>query len=238
MPQRRFQKIIELGAKRFTVIDLTEPLREDLQVYPGDPKPKKKLVSSFKSGGCLHYAYTIGDHNFHPHGDAPNHQNPQLKNKGFESWGLDVVFNRACLIDVTGAKNKILKVVTAEHLLPYKDCMKRSAAVVIRTGYDKWLQENRRHVKTDIPYFDRAAIDMIASCAKLKVIATDSLTIDAPGDHYGHRKLKNKLIVECLVNLYRIPKKDRMSFDLQTSPIAIVGASGGPILAYAYVPAT
>ena len=108
--------------------------------------------------------------------------------------------------------------------------------MILRTGYDKWLESNKKHIPSNIPYIDGSAIDIISKFEKLKVIGTDSLTIDEIGKNYAHRKLKDKLIVECLVNLYSIPKRYMYSFYLQTNPIVIVGATGGPILAYAYIP--
>jgi kynurenine formamidase len=45
------------------------------------------------------------------------------------------------------------------------------------------------------------------------------------------------LIVESMVNLHSIPKDKSSSFDLQTSPVRIVGATGGPITAYAFIEA-
>ncbi|MDD2889301.1 MAG: cyclase family protein [bacterium] len=236
------QKIIKLGNDRFKIINLTEPLRENVEVFPGDPKPKKKVFCSFEKESCRHNIYSLGDHNFHPHGDAPNHQNLQYKDRGFEFWSLDFVFNKACLIDLSESKDsgnfdgiRYLKKINGKQIFPYIDKIGKNSALILRTGYDKWLESNRKHVPKNIPYIDKSAIDIISKFKGLKVIGTDSLTIDKIGENYAHRKFKDKMIVECLVNLYSIPKKHRYSFYLQTSPIAIVGATGGPVLAYAYI---
>ena len=92
------RKEIKSGKNKFLVIDLTEPLKEETEVYPGDPKPKKEVFSDIKQTGYQHHTYKLGDHNFHPHGDAPKHQNPEMQDKGFEIFGLDYSFNSACLI--------------------------------------------------------------------------------------------------------------------------------------------
>lgn len=237
------QRIIRLGNAKFKIINLTEPLRENVEVFPGDPKPKKSVFCSFEKENYRHNIYLVGDHSYHPHGDAPNHQNPQYKDRGFEFWNLDFVFNKACVIDLSESIDSIkldgityLKKITGKHILPYIDQIGKNSALILRTGYDKWLESNKKHIPSNIPYIDESAIDIISKFKKLKVIGTDSLTIDEIGKNYAHRKLKDKLIVECLVNLYSIPQKYRYSFYLQTSPIAIVGATGGPILAYAYIP--
>ncbi|MDD2680426.1 MAG: cyclase family protein [Candidatus Omnitrophica bacterium] len=237
------QKNIILGNTRFKVVNLTEPLKENTEVFPGDPKPKKRVLCSFKKDNCRHNIYTVGDHNYHPHGDAPNHQNRGYQNKGFEYWNLDFNFSRACMIDLSESKNsrkvggvRFLNKITDKHIFPYLHQIKNSSALILRTGYDVWLELNKKHILKNIPYIDKSAADLIFKFKKLKVVGIDSLTIDKVGTNYVHRKFKDKLIVECLVNLYGIPKKNRNDFCLQTSPIAIVDATGGPILAYAYIP--
>ncbi len=233
---------ITIGHGKYLVIDLSEPLRENTKVYPGDPKPNKKVFSKIKETGYQHHIYEIGDHNFHPHGDAPKHQNQELQDKGFEVFGLEYCFNRAALVDlslVSSAREfdgiKYLVEVDGSHLernLASSDV----EAVVIRTGYDKWLEANRPHKPKNIPYLSRGAAQYLASLRNLKVVGIDSITIDACGReqpvHVAHKILKDKLIVESLVHLYEIPKK---IFDLQTSPVKIAGATGGPITAYAFI---
>lgn len=237
------QIIINIGDSKFQLINLTEPLKENTQVFPGDPKPKRKIFSSFKESNFQHYIYSVGDHNYHPHGDAPNHSNLGCAKKGFEFWNLEFVFNKACMIDLSTAKNsvnvhgiKYLRVITAKHILPYLHLIKENTALIFRTGYDKWLELNKKHQPQCIPYIDKSAVDIISEFNNLRVLGIDSLTIDKVGEKYAHQKFKNKLIVECLVHLYNIPKKHRCSFYLQTSPVAIVGATGGPVVAYVYIP--
>lgn len=73
------QRIIKFGNSRFKIINLTEPLREDTEVFPGDSKPDKKAFCSFEKEDCQHNIYSVGDHNYRPHGDTPSHYNPQYK---------------------------------------------------------------------------------------------------------------------------------------------------------------
>ena len=243
MNNKKKMRILQLGSNKFKLINLTEPLKEDVEVFPGDPKPKKKIFCKFEKENCRHNIYSIGDHNFHPHGDAPNHQNLEYKDRGFEFWNLDYVFNKTCLIDLSESIDsieldgiKLLKKISKRHILPFINQIRENTALILRTGYDKWLESNKTHIISNIPYISKSAIDIISKIENLRVIGIDSLTIDKVGEKYAHRKLKDRLIVECLVNLYNIPKKNRNCFDLQTSPIAIEGATGGPILAYAYIP--
>lgn len=236
---------VSFGSKNYLVIDLTEPLSEKTKVYPGDPKPKKEVFSDINKTGFQHHVYSIGDHNFHPHGDAPNHQNKELQHKGFETFGLDYCFNTACLIDLSSSKEamkidsiKYLVEVKKHHLAPFAKTIAKKSAVVIRTGYDKWVEANKSHNPKNIPYLSKDAADFIAGFKNIKVIGTDSLTVDACREkpiHYAHKLFKEKLIVESMVHLYEIPPNARSNFHLQTSPVRIVGATGGAIVAYAFI---
>src|SRR3989338_5795144 len=113
---------IRLGGVLFSVVDLTEPLRLNVEVFPGDPKPIKKVFSERSKTGYQHHIYEIGDHTFHPHGDAPKHQNND--SRGFEEYSVE--FNEACLIDLSDSDDaierdeiKYLIEITEEHLKPY-----------------------------------------------------------------------------------------------------------------------
>ncbi len=236
------KKEIILGNTKYLTIDLTQPLNLDVQVYPGDPNPKRKVFSDIDKTGWHHYIYELGDHNFQPHGDAPNHQNPDLKEDGFEVFGIEYCFNRACLIDLSNldeAKEfegiKYLVEVKRKHLEPFSKKLSQVGAVLIRTGYDKWIEKNKPHNPRNLPYLSKDAAEFIASFKNIQVVGIDSLTIDAIGSHESHQALKNTLIIESLVHLYAIPLKNRLNFDLQTTPVRIVGATGGPIVAYAFI---
>jgi len=236
------KKKIKLGSQNFLVIDLTLPLSLDQEVYPGDSKPLRKIFTSMEETGIQHYIHEIGDHHFHPHGDAPNHQNPDRMDQGIEVFDIDYSFNPALMIDLTNNPavttiNGItfLKEITKEHLLPFASLLAEKGAVLFRTGYDKWVENNYPHKVELLPYFNEEAAKYLASFENIKVIGTDSLTVDPDGVNTAHRLFKDKLIVESLVHLQAIPEGYHNRFDLQTSPVRIVGATGGPVTAYAFV---
>lgn len=235
-------KKIKLGGKEFLVVDLTQPLSLEQEVYPGDPKPIRTVFSDIEETGWHHYIHELGDHHFQPHGDAPNHQNPELIDKGFEVFDLDYSFNPAFLIDLTVAANariidgiQFLTEITLDELKPFEASFTKKGAVVLRTGYDKWLEKNLPHDPENLPYLTPDAAEYLASFKNLKVVGTDSLTVDPDGSHTAHRFLKEKLIVESLVHLHEIPESAYPCFDLQTSPVKIIGATGGPIVATAFI---
>jgi len=234
---------IKLGNQHFQVINLSAPLRLDTKVFPGDPPPEREVFCDIEEQGCLYHIHRLGDHLFHPHGDAPNHQNPEYSERGFEFWGLDFVFNDAIMIDLANAPEakeingiRLLQAITAKHLKPFQENIHNKTAIVIRTGYDIWLTQNHPHDPDLIPYLDESAGKFLHSQKQLKVIGTDSLTVDKVGSNTCHRLLRDNFLVEGLVNLDQIPQPAHSSFHLQTSPIAIEGASGGPVAAYAFIP--
>ena len=233
---------MQLGRHTFLAIDLTHPLTLNQEVYPGDPRPKRTIFTDMEETGWHHYIHELGDHHFQPHGDAPNHQNPELMDKGFESFDLDFCFNQAFMIDLSGSGQaeeingiRFLLEITPEHLVPFEKLFREKGAVVIRTGYDLWLEKNLPHDPDKLPYLTPDAAEYITSFKNIKVVGTDSMTVDPDGSHAAHRLLKEKLIVECMVHLHEIPGDKISAFDLQTSPVRIVGATGGPVTAYAFI---
>lgn len=235
-------KLIILGQQQFRVIDLTHPLRLDVEVYPGDPKPTRKVFTDIDETGWHHYIHEVSDHHFQPHGDAPNHQNPGSMDRGFESFGLDFCFNPAFMIDLSDLERareyrgiRFLTEICLDDLKPYGTLFAEKGAVLIRTGYDRWLEKNYPHDPALLPYLTEDAAEYLASFKNLKVVGTDSMTVDPDGEHTAHQLLKEKLIVECMVYLHAIPAEARTGFDLQTSPVRITGATGGPVVAYAFM---
>jgi kynurenine formamidase len=235
-------KKIKLGSCYFLVVDLMKPLSLDQEVYPGDPKPKREVFTDIEQTGWHHYIHRLADHHFQPHGDAPNHQNPDMQDKGIEVFGLEYSFNSAFMIDLTATgqvinRNGISFVVeiTLENLLPYKEHFSEKEAVLLRTGYDRHLEKNFPHDPELLPYLTADAAAFVASFKNIKVVGTDSMTVDPDGVHTAHQLLKEKLIVESLVHLHAIPREKRDGFYLQTTPVRIVGATGAPVTAYAFI---
>ena len=226
-------KEINLGGKKLFIIELTEPISENSEPYPGDPKIEKEVFSEINKTGYEHYTHKIGDHSFHPHADAPKHQN--VGGDGIESFGMDFFFNDALLIDLSELGEEVEGIkyiieVKLEHLKKFSDKLKGKGAVVIRTGYDKWIEANKKHNPEKLPYLTKEAAEFIAGFENIRVVGTDSLTVDKDGCHDSHKALREKMIVECMVHLDEINNKE---FFLISAPIRIKGASGAPVAAYA-----
>jgi len=233
---------IRLGVHNYLIIDLTLPLSLSQEGYPEDFKPTRSVFSDIERDGWHHYTHELGDHSFHPHCDAPNHFQAERQEIGMDMYDLSWSFHQAFLIDLAGSEGskrhqgiRFLTNVTKAHLEPFSELLGKTSAVVVRTGYDKWIEINHQHHPELIPFLTRDAAEYIGSFNNIKVIGIDSLTVDAFGLQVSHQALKDKMIVEALVHLYEIPDGRGDRFDLQTSPIRIAGATGGPVVAYAYI---
>ena len=235
-------KVVNLGGAQFKIVKLYEPMLENVAVYPGDPVLKKEVIKDIKQDGCNLFRYSVCNHAFHPHADAPKHQNIDMAEIGIESFGMDSFFNSAFMIDLSSSKRAItvngvryLRQILMEDLESYKDLFAEKSSVIIRTGYDKYIESNQKHIADKIPSISLDAAKFMASCNNLNVIAVDSLTVDDVDSNEIHKLLKDKLIVESMVHSYNIPDRNRKEFDLQTSTVSIIGATGGPVTAFAYI---
>lgn len=228
-----------IGGIPFQIIRLSKIIDLDTEPFPNDPEIKKSVVADMDKVGVQHNSYQVSDHIFRPHADAPNHQNPEAKNKGIEVYNTDDFFNSACMVDLTKNTSKIsnhIKIkIKKEDLIPFEKLIKEKNAIIIRTGYDKYIEANLKHSKDTIPFFTEDAAKYLSSFENIKVIATDSLTVDKPGYNISHQIFKNKLIIEALVHLDKIPEKYTHDFDLETSIIQISGATGGAVSAFAFI---
>ena len=97
-------------------------------------------------------------------------------------------------------------------------------------------KNSKVHNPDTLPYLTEEASQFLSAFPNIKVVGIDSLTVDPFGGHDAHHALKDKMIVESLVNLHEIPPRGSLDFMLQTSPIIIEGATGAPIVACAYMP--
>ncbi len=237
---------VNIGGRTVYVIDLTLTVGTETPVFPGDPDIAREVVSRIEDTGIEHYLHRLGDHVFVPHADAPNHQNPELKALGVEAYGPEYEFNEAVVIDLADADEaqevdsiRMLRTVDVAHLEPHADALRAMSAVVVRTGAELWRLSGRPFPPEAIPGFTAEAGAFLAGFENLRVVGTDSLTVDIFDPllprHAVHQALKEKLIVESLVHLHEIPEASRKRFLLQTALVKIHGATGCPVVARAWL---
>lgn len=232
---------VRIAGQTIDVVDLTLPISPDTEVFPGDPTIDRSVFSTCAETGFEHYVHAIGDHACVPHADAPKHQNPDRQHQGVEIFGLADEFHRARLIDLTGADEVVtidgiamLQAVDRHHLEDHD--LSGVSAVVVRTGAEAWRLSGRPFRPECISYFTPAAGEYLRDQGQLRVVAIDSLTVDhvVPGApvHTVHQLLVDKIIVESVVHLDELT---RDTFLLQVALLRIVGATGCPVIARAYL---
>lgn len=237
---------ISFGGQAMEIVDLTLPLSLETEVFPGDPPVSREVFAGIQETGFEHYVHRLGDHVFTPHADAPKHQNPDCQEDGVEVWGPEYEFNRALLIDLQSDPGAIeidsirfLPRIERSHLEPHENEIRAVTAVVVRTGIEEWRLAGRSFRPETVPGFSADAGEYLAGHENLRVIGTDSLTVDVVRPespiHSVHQSFKRKLIVESLTHLGRIPKRDRPDFLLQTALVKIQGATGCPVVARAFL---
>jgi kynurenine formamidase len=172
-----FSRTIRLGSGNFLVIDLTLPFQMDQEGYPDDFIPKRTVFSNISSDGWHHYIHELGDHCFHPHCDAPNHFQADRQDAGMEIYGLDWSFHKACLIDLSACPEArehngitFLTEIRKERLEPFSGVLSVAGAIIIRTGYDIWVERNIPHQTDLLPYILGEAAEYIVSFENIKVV--------------------------------------------------------------------
>jgi kynurenine formamidase len=237
---------LTIGSQTLRVVDLTQPVSTETEVFPGDPKIERTVFSAIDETGFEHYVHSLGDHAFVPHADAPNHQNEDAQGQGIETFALADEYNQCTLIDLADHEDaedvdgvRMLRAIDLPHLEPHAAALREVTAIVVRTGAEQWRLQNRPFFPEAIPFFTPRAGEWLAAIANLRVVGVDSCTVDevrlgAPV-HTVHHLLRDKLIVESLVHLDEIPAEHRRCFMLQTALLKIVGATGGPVVARAYL---
>ncbi|HEV7624557.1 MAG TPA: cyclase family protein [Amnibacterium sp.] len=213
------------------VVDLSVPLREGVQTYPGDPQLAFVPHSTVARDGfnllTVHMGSQTGTHvdaPFHFEDDAPT----------LDALPLSRFLGPGLIADVreVGARNPI----TTEHLGGVLGEVEPGTIVLLHTGWS-------RHFGTD-RYFDHPYLDADACRALLdagvRTIGIDAVNLDETpdDDHPGvgfpvHHLIAQAagVICENLTNLASVRTAHPI---VSLLPIAFVGTDGAPVRAVAY----
>jgi kynurenine formamidase len=213
------------------LVDLSVPLNEGTQTYPGDPELRFLPHSTVQRDGfnllAVHMGTQTGTHvdaPFHFENDAPT----------LDRLPLSRFVGPGVVIDVTAAGERAP--ITLAHLSGVLDGLAPDTIVLLRTGWS-------RHFGTD-RYFDHPYLDADACAALLdagvRTIGIDAINLDEtpddtrPGVGFPVHHLIARaqgVICENLTNLAAI-RSIRPTVSLL--PIAFTGTDGAPVRAVAY----
>jgi kynurenine formamidase len=213
------------------VIDLSVPLREGIQTYPGDPQLAFSPHSTVARDGFnllnVHMGTQTGTHvdaPFHFEDDAPT----------LDALPLSRFLGPGLVADVreVGARNPI----TREHLAGPLAAVRPGTIVLLHTGWSRHFGTERYF---DHPYLDADACRALLD-AGVRTIGIDAINLDETpdDDHPGvgfpvHHLIARAagVICENLTNLAAVRSPQPT---VSLLPIAFVGTDGAPVRAVAY----
>jgi kynurenine formamidase len=210
-------------------VDLSLPLDESTQVYPGDPEPRITVATRIETEGFNLLHVSIGSQTG-THVDAPYH---------FEAGGLRIdeldlrlFAGPAVLIDVRGVRPR--QRIGWAAIEPYADRLGPGVLAVLQTGWS-------RHYGTDA-YYDNPFLDA-GACRRMLELGVRTFLLDAvnidetpddehPGEGFPVHHLiaaAGGVIGENLTNL------EAIDFDpfVSVLPLRLTGADGAPVRAVA-----
>lgn len=219
-PQTRIQRIV----------DLSHPVDEMTQSYPGDPEPSFAPVATIADEGFNLLHVTMGSQSG-THVDAPYHfleGGPRI-----DEMDLELFVGTAVVVDVTrkGPRERI----TWTDLAPVATALRPGRILVLHTGWD-------RHYGTptyyEHPFLDADAARRVLE-AGVRTIATDTINPDEtvldgpqPEGFPVHHLVAGVggIIAENLTNIAAVTFPDPL---LSLLPIRLTGADGAPVRAVA-----
>ncbi len=208
------------------IVDLSQIISGDTTIYPGDPVPQMKPLSTVKHAGTRTTLLTLGTHSG-THVDTPSHVLDDKRT--VDTLPLDAFFGRAWVFDVAYKAQ-------GSPVLP--DDLATSAPLaagdiaLIYTGSNNKHRARPRlqpHV-----YLDESAAEWLID-KDVKAIGVDSLSVDRyDSETFGvHRKLlsHNVVLFENLSsNLQLLVGRHVLFFGV---PLRLKAAEASPIRAFA-----
>jgi arylformamidase len=192
------------------IYDLTHAISEDMQVYPGDPKPRFDARATIKDDKVNVTRITLGSHTG-THVDAPWHF--LLEGKSIDMEALDKFIGEAVIIDASGKSGISADVFSCNDI-------RSNDIVLINTGTGGR--------GTDFAYLDVSAAKWLIE-HRVKCVGIDTVSVEKYGrkDAPVHKMLLacNIGIIENLANLKQFAGS-RMFF--VCLPLPLKGLDGSP----------
>ena len=202
--------------KYMKYIDLTHTFKKNMPVYPGDPEPELKQITSIDNEGYNDFHVSSGMH-VGTHMDAPFHMLPN--GKRLSEYSPDHFFGRGHLIDARG------KLIDADLLEKRK--ISQGDIVLIMTGFSKKFGTPEYY--KSYPEISRAFASKIVGLG-VGVIGIDTPSPDRPP--FGIHKLLlegDVLIIENLTNLESLTTYTQfdivalpVKFDSEAAPVRVI----------------
>jgi kynurenine formamidase len=213
------------------VVDLSVPLREGVQTYPGDPQLAFAPHSTVARDGFnlleVHMGTQTGTHvdaPFHFEDDAPT----------LDALPMSRFLGPGLIADVRGLGAR--EAITRTHLADALAAVQPDTIVLLHTG---WSRSFGTAAYFDHPYLDADACRALLD-AGVRTIGIDAINLDETpdDDHPGvgfpvHHLVAQAAGVIC-ENLTNLAAVGTVEPTVSLLPIAFIGTDGAPVRAVAY----
>ena len=116
------------------IIDLTHTIQDDMQIYPGDPRPSIRRGLTHEKDYCHVDLLTLGSHTG-THIDAPYHF---LKDgQKIDEIPVHRFIGKGILVDVSGKSDRDL--IDAADFDPFVPKIQKGVFVILKTGWDRYF---------------------------------------------------------------------------------------------------
>lgn len=219
------------------LVDLSQPIRTGMPVYPGDPEVEITPALTVAEDGVnvlrLHLGSQSGTHV-----DAPIHVREDLPD--LDAVPLDRFVGPAVLVDARDAGPRAA--IPASALDPVREQLRPGVVVLVATGWSRrW--ESPEYLAHPWPAPEFAA-DLVA--AGVRTVGIDALSVDlTPPEGEPYAGLPTHLVLaaagcviaENLTGLERLLEAQSADADIRVSllPLRLAGADGAPVRAVATI---
>src|SRR5215469_16079556 len=164
--------------------DLTHLITQDMPVYPGDPQPEFKPISTIENQKVNVTRIVVGSHTG-THVDAQKHF--IADGNSIDKEPLDKFMGEAVTLDISNIN--IGNGITGSDLQNYSKVIKNKDILLLYTGTsDKWTKDDT--IGTNFTYLEPSAADWIVY-HEIKCVGIDTLSVEKYGFKEGltHKKL-------------------------------------------------
>lgn len=211
------------------IVDLSVPLSESTQVYPGDPEPRIEPAATIEADGFNVLSLQLGSQTG-THVDAPYHfraDGPRI-----DELDLTLFAGEGVVIDVTGLAPRAR--ITWEAIAPYAGRLRPGVIALLHTGWPSRYGTGA--------YFDHPFLDADA-CRRMLGLGVRTFLLDFPNidetpdaEHPGEGFPVHHLIAAAGgvigENLRDFERIDFTPF-VSCLPLRLAGADGAPVRAVA-----
>lgn len=216
--------------KILKVVDLSHPVDDKTQVYPGDPKVNFSVHSTIERDGFNLLTIELGSQSG-THVDAPFHFDNATEK--IDELSLERFLGRGIVVNLLGIGPRVE--ITWEMIRDQLTDAKPNDIVLIHTGFDKNWQSDQYF---NNPYLSAGACREILSLG-VRVIGIDAMNLDETPDetHPGvgfpcHHLIAEVAGVIC-ENLTNLDAIDFANPIISLLPMRLTGADGAPVRAVA-----